>query len=99
MCYQGVGWSRLVTMLVYAILLGGFSILSKGAMGMGDVLIISSLGIMLDFWKFMAVIGMGLLSAGIYSGILLVMKKAKRKTEIPFVPFLLLGYVGGLCIW
>ena len=37
-----------------------------------------------------------LLLCGIYSGIEYLMLKKSRSEEIPFVPFLLIGYLGGI---
>lgn len=36
--------------------------------------------------------------AAFWSGILLVIRRKSRKTEIPLVPFLLAGYIGGILI-
>ena len=40
----------------------------------------------------------GMLIAAVYAGVLLVICKKGRKTEIPLVPFLLFGYLGGLLL-
>ena len=40
----------------------------------------------------------GMLIAAGYAGVLLVICKKGRKTEIPLVPFLLFGYLGGLLL-
>ena len=97
--YKGDDLKMLLIVLAAALPGIFFSVASKGALGLGDVLMLISLGIMLDFWEFIIVFGIGLFTAAVYSGILFLIKKAGRKTEIPFVPFLLLGYAGGLCIW
>ena len=39
-----------------------------------------------------------LLLCGIYSGLQLLVFKKKRDTEIPFAPFLLVGYLGGILL-
>ena len=78
---------------------GSFSIMSGGHLGFGDVLILSSLGLLLHVWELLYVAGAGLLLAFGYSTLLIILRKAGRRTEIPFVPFLFLGYIGGLCIW
>ena len=75
------------------------SLLTKGALGMGDVWIILVLGMYLEVWKLLLVLMSGLFLAAMYSGWCLLLGKKKRKSEIPFVPFLLFGYAGGLWIW
>ena len=69
----------------------GLSIISKGAVGMGDGLLFLSLGTVLSFEE--------LLSAFCccFWGIVVLFLSGKgKKTEMPFVPFLMLGYIGGL---
>lgn len=91
-------WGRFLMILGCLLLCGGFSIILRGAVGLGDVLIVSSLFFMMDFREVMTVVLISMLMASIYGGILLAGKKANRKSEIPFIPFLLMGYAGGLCI-
>ena len=43
-------------------------------------------------------ISLVMLLAAACSGVLLLVFRKSRKTEIPLVPFLLLGYVGGMVI-
>lgn len=77
-----------------------FSLISRGEIGMGDGLLLMALGTVLSVKELLEMLGIGLFCCCIW-GILLLFwsktgKKVGRKTEIPFVPFLLLGYVGGL---
>ena len=97
--YQGKGWKQLLTAAVCLMITGGFSLVSRGGLGFGDALVISSLGLYLNVWELLAVIGIGLLSASGYSILLIFIRKAGRKTELPFIPFLFLGYMGGLYLW
>lgn len=73
-----------------------FSILTKGEIGLGDGWIFLALGTMLTMDIFVRTICFGMLGAALYAGILLVFFRKGRKTEIPLVPFLLVGYIGGL---
>ena len=77
-----------------------FSLISRGKIGMGDGLLLMALGTVLPVKELFEIFGIGLFSCCIWGIILLVLprrgKKTSRKTEIPFVPFLLLGYIGGL---
>ena len=67
------------------------SVLSRGKMGMGDGLLILAMGSVLSVGELLA-----LLLCGIYAGLQLCVFKKKRDEEIPFAPFLLAGYLGGM---
>lgn len=86
--------------LLAAFLLGaGFcllSLLSKGALGMGDGLLAAACGVSLGFYKALALFFYGFLFAGLTGFFLLIRKKKSRKEELPLVPFLYLVY-GGMC--
>jgi leader peptidase (prepilin peptidase)/N-methyltransferase len=66
--------------------------ISRQALGYGDSLLIAVIGISLGFWPCIWVSFSGFFWAGIWSGILLL-GRTERKREIPFVPFLLAGFV------
>lgn len=74
-------------------------LLTKGAVGAGDGLLVMAAGMVLNPDDLALMLMVGLFACAIWSGILLVVFHRGRKTEIPFVPFLLLGYVGGVLIW
>lgn len=69
--------------------------LSGGGVGMGDGLLLLSLGTMADTEEYIRTLCLGLLLAAAWSGFLMTVCKKGRKTEIPLVPFLFLGYLGG----
>lgn len=77
----------------------GLSLLTGGAVGLGDVWILLALGLILETGEFLGTLCMGMLLAGGWALILLVILRKNRRTEIPFVPFLLAGYIGGLVLW
>ena len=83
--------------VVISLLFLVLSIWTKEKIGLGDGLFLLALGCMNDTETYIRTLWMGLLLAAGYS-ILLLFHKKSRKTEIPFVPFVLLGYVGGLVI-
>lgn len=95
---KGFTWDYLVPAAIGAGMVG-LGILTKGAVGIGDGLLLMALGTMLDAGKFLAVFFMGLLGCSAVSLILLLTLQNTGKSELPFVPFLLLGYVGGLALW
>lgn len=70
--------------------------LLKGQIGAGDGMIICITGICLGFIKNLNLMLFGLSLAALVSLFLLIFKKAGRKDTIPFVPFLLLSYLGGI---
>ena len=92
------------TMTDYLILLGigililGGSVLTRGQVGMGDGWMLLALGCMLRMECYIQMACIGVLLAAAYSGVLMLVFRKNRKTEIPLVPFLLLGYVGGMII-
>lgn len=69
------------------LLLSGW--LSRWQIGAGDGVIVLVMGLWLGFAKTMAVLLMGMLFCSIFCGVLVFFKRAERRTEIPFVPFLL----------
>ena len=74
------------------------SVLTRGQVGMGDGWMLLALGCMLQMECYIQMACIGMLLAAAYSGVLMLVFRKNRKTEIPLVPFLLLGYVGGMII-
>ena len=72
------------------------SLISGGAVGIGDGLIMIGLGAVLPFDELCGTFFAGLLCSCLWGIILLILSGTGRKTQMPFVPFLLLGYIGGL---
>ena len=73
-------------------------LISRGAIGAGDCWIPLALGALLDTETYIRMLCIGFFLAAFWSGILLVIRRKSRKTEIPLVPFLLAGYIGGILI-
>ena len=74
------------------------SVLTRGQVGMGDGWMLLALGCMLQMECYIQMACIGMLLVAAYSGVLMLVFRKNRKTEIPLVPFLLLGYVGGMII-
>lgn len=72
--------------------------LSKGAVGMGDGWLLMVCGCMLGIIKNIELLFIGLMVSAVLSLFLLVVKRVKKNYEIPFVPFLLIAYVGMVCL-
>ena len=73
-------------------------LISRGAIGAGDCWILLALGALVDTETYIRMLCIGFFLAAFWSGILLVIRRKSRKTEIPLVPFLLAGYIGGILI-
>lgn len=73
-------------------------LISRGAIGAGDCWILLALGALLDTETYIRMLCIGFFLAAFWSGILLVIRRKSRKTEIPLAPFLLAGYIGGILI-
>ncbi len=68
------------------------SVITRGKIGMGDALLIIALGIGCGFDMTLEIWMASLLLGAVVGIAMLALKKANRKTELPFVPFLLVGF-------
>lgn len=94
----GISWRFLFPVGIGCFFLA-VSLMTRGALGMGDGCLLMALGLGLDIGEFLTVLCVGLLCCALWAiGLLAVCRKG-RNTEIPFVPFLLLGYIGGVLLW
>lgn len=88
--------------LVGGLLPGGgmllLAYLSGEALGVGDGLVLFALGMGYQADKILVMLFVALVSAAVVSVVLLLLKKAGRKSEIPFLPFLFLGWLVGVMI-
>jgi leader peptidase (prepilin peptidase) / N-methyltransferase len=69
------------------------SLATRGKIGFGDGLLLCITGIGLGFWSNLELFALALLLAALVSIALIIFRIADRKKSIPFVPFLLLGYI------
>lgn len=90
-------WNRFAGLSLGIILLS-LNPITKGQIGVGDGLIVSITGLCLGFSKNAVLLIYGLFGSAIFSIILLVLCRVSRKKSIPFVPFLLIAYLGVLFI-
>ena len=74
------------------------SILTEGAVGMGDGWLLMALGTVVYPEEFFSTLFIGMICSAVWSGIMMMGFCRKGSTEIPFVPFLLAGYLGGFLI-
>lgn len=86
--------------MIFGMLPGAFlcfvSFLSRGKVGIGDGLMLTATGIFLGFWDNLALFTAALFLVGI-SGVICFACR-KKEAQIPFLPFLLVSYVGLLAI-
>lgn len=74
----------------------GISRMTKEALGIGDAVVITALGI-ISGWKSTCYICLvGLILCAISGLLLIIFKKADRKTALPFIPFLMISV---LIVW
>ena len=86
---------KLVTGIVLCGILFSISVITKEAIGKGDVLIVLTLTGILNVINTLEILFAAIFICSVFSVVMLITKKMKRKDAIPFVPFLLAGY----CVW
>lgn len=67
------------------------SFVTREGIGYGDGLIILAAGPALGLYDLLITLMIAVCLSGLFSGTLLVLKKAKRKTKIAFAPFIAIG--------
>lgn len=80
-----------------AVIGGVFLLISKGTreeFGYGDSLLILVLGISIGVWNLVSVLVISFSLSAIISAGALAIGKFQRKTAVPFIPFLVIGYFG-----
>lgn len=77
------------TFLVMAFLI----VLSKSQIGGGDLWLMTMTGFFTGIYLCFSIWFVSIILSGIYSLLLLLSKKAERRTEIPFAPFILISTV------
>ncbi len=85
-------WDQLLGLLPGLVFIG-ISLISDGKLGMGDSLAILITGIYLGGSGSAFAVLTAMFITSVFSVILLVSKKGSKKTELPFMPFLLSGFI------
>ena len=91
--YVRENWLGIVGGIFIGVIIYVLSKLTKGKIGEGDGWILMITGIFLGFRNNIMLLLLSLWVAAAVSIFLLLLKKAKRKTELPFVFFMIPGYV------
>ncbi len=90
----------LETLLSTLLFAGGILLVCKvtrGAIGIGDALVIGLINLILGWEVAMIVFFLSLVGVGCLGIFLLLLKKVHKKTTIPFVPFILLAVL--ILVW
>ena len=84
---------NLLTMLGSAGFLLILNLITKGkGMGMGDVKLAVFMGLFLGYPKIVVTFYVAFIIGAIYGLILMILKKANKKSQVPFGPFMILGF-------
>lgn len=98
--FRFLNWGQDTIVWMGGILIGvAFLLLSKYTkeeFGYGDSWMILILGISLGLWDVLLLLSIALTCSGLLALVLLKGEGWSRKVSFPFVPFLMLGYVGVL---
>ncbi len=79
--------------LLLGLIFIALAVLTEGKVGLGDALLIVVTGIYLGGRENMSMVMGAMLMAALAGAVKLMLKKAKRNTEMAFVPFILLSFV------
>jgi leader peptidase (prepilin peptidase)/N-methyltransferase len=98
-------WSALVRALLGMAALFGFyfvlNLVYPAGMGFGDVKLAGVLGLYLGYLGWAEVVAggfLGFLFGGVIGGVLMTMRRAGRKSKIPFGPFMLAGALAAILV-
>ena len=69
------------------------SVMTKGQIGMGDGILLAACGFMLGGKDNFLMFFFACLCSAVVSGLIMIFKKADKKTKIPFVPFMIPGFL------
>ncbi len=90
----GQGWrENFVLSLFVIVLLLGLRYVTGNQIGAGDAIMLGVTNLALGFWYNCMLLILSLALACVWGGILLAFRKAGKRTEIPFVPCMFLGYL------
>ena len=96
--FAGAGMAELAAGLIPGLLVVMLAFVTKESIGIGDGLMLCVLGMFCGWRRCLAAFGLALVISAVFAMVLLVCRRAGRKTEIPFLP----GLFGGFficCLW
>ena len=95
-CLSAIENAPIYTMLglIPGVVLMLVALVAKDAIGPADGAVLALIGSFLGFWNSVSVLCFALMISLVVALFLIIVKKVGKKKEIPFVPFLFLGFVG-----
>lgn len=91
-------WRLYVTGIMIGIMLLLIGRFCGGCIGTADGIMTAIIGGIIGYQDTLLLLMNAILAAAVFSILLIVIKKAKRGTVIPFIPFMLLGYLSILIL-
>ena len=89
--------AELLYSVIPGLILMLFSVITRGGIGFGDGIVVSVMGLFLNWQETAAVCGIGLMLSATGAGIWFAIRR-RRKDTLPFLPFLLAGYVTAMLL-
>lgn len=86
-----LGWAMLAAVAIPGFLYAVSIPFGAGAIGMGDLKLLVSVGLLTGLTRSIAGLVVGALAAGVVIGLLLLLRRVTLRTYIPFGPFLIIG--------
>ena len=90
---SGAGIESRLGGAAYGAVVVAFCLFSKEALGLADGIILLVCGVAFGLFETAGASFVAMVAAAVISIVLLMLKKAGRKTRLPFFPFLLFGYI------
>lgn len=91
--YKGIWQERIMTSFVLTVFLYIGRVISQGGIGMGDIKLCAILSLCLGLRMSVITLSVAFISAAILILFLYIFHRTPKKRVIPFIPFVLLGYV------
>jgi leader peptidase (prepilin peptidase)/N-methyltransferase len=86
-------WSNLAAGLLVCLFFEGMSVLTRGQLGKGDGAVLGLVSLALGVWDGTLFLMASFFYAFVAALFLVIFLRKKRNTKMPFVPFVLLGYI------
>jgi prepilin signal peptidase PulO-like enzyme (type II secretory pathway) len=86
-------WQQFVMGAILGLFILLISFMKKEAVGKGDALAILSLGCLLEGDKVFQIVFLSFILVVIFAGIGAIKKKIRLKSELPYIPFLLISEI------
>ena len=94
---HGRGPAELLYSVIPGLVLMVFSVITRGDIGFGDGIVVFVMGLFLSWQETATVCGIGLMLSATGAGIWFAIRR-RRKDTLPFLPFLLAGYVTAMLL-